>query len=367
MPFIWNTAVLHANDGVGVVPHDTKNLAFDAPLPPLEPAESDSDTDVGSDSDSESEDIDGVALHPDIPPLTQTRKSKSTPRTRLSQANLPLPSTLARVSFRLPQPPGMAHTHIPPRSSACRLNGTIRAQPQPQRSITNSSLEYSSPRRGLSDPRTGLLPQPPAPTRSDDRARAAERMFRAIGKGHSTPPRLLQRTESRISLLNSLSVRARRRHEKDAIPPPKKEQDTDDSSVMCELSFGTITVNVTPPTPPMTHTSQMGDDTGPTGVRITSHKLAHLLPEPTSPMLMPPPFELAPGRMRVLEERSRMLRLQAAASQQAPKPRSQQQQQKSDARVSFGMSDKYVPPARRQARIPGACRPSPGSVRRQLQ
>ncbi|WFD33997.1 60S ribosomal protein L35, L29 [Malassezia cuniculi] len=317
MPFIWNNAVLHADDGLGVVPHDRKGPILSFPAPPLEPAESDSDTDVGSDSDSDADDIDGIALHPDIPPLTPTRKPAMRPR--LSQANLPLPSALVQNAFRLPQPPGMAHTRMPSRSSVCRYNGTIRAQPQPQRSLVGSPFDYAQPRRGLADPRNGLQ-QPPAAataaqtnTRSDDRVRAAQRLFRALGHGPNSDkeaqqkpqtqsqPQPQPRPASRISLLHGLSVRARRRHEKDA---PAEKQDNGEGPVMCELSLGTITVCITPPTPPLSTSSTMEGPGMITGVRIMSHKMArNASPAPPSPTLMPPPFELAPGRALMLEER----------------------------------------------------------------
>lgn len=331
-----------------------------------------------------------------MPPLTPTRKPANRPR--LSQVNLPLPSAMAQNAFRLPQPPGMAHTRPPSRTSPCRLNSTIRAQPQPHRSLFGSPLDYALPRRGPLDPRNSL-PAPPQGTRSDDRVRAAQRLFRALGHGPSAQEPE-QRPTSRMSLLHGLSVRARRRHEKDA---PAEKSDNESDTVECELSLGTISVSVTPPTPPQEDSSTMKGPGMITGVRITSHKLARNAPQmPPSPTLQPPPFELAPGRALMLLERSRNLtpmpalkqveaqgvhvqtpraqpRAPVASSQSTSQPQAPRKQLHGlrapvpvhrSARPgprTHGPCDKYVPPARRQARVPGTCRVSPGPVRRQLQ
>ncbi|WFD18047.1 60S ribosomal protein L35, L29 [Malassezia caprae] len=161
-------------------------------------------------------------------------------------------------------------------------------------------------------------------SRSEDRIRAAQRLFHALG--HST--RLEQRAcvkdapkRPRISILQSLRLQAQRRHSREAAEHPVRDngeisfatnmQGTQHCVIATENS--TFELVVTPPTPPMNEQEWEGGAPI-TGVRFSSHKMAQTVPPmPPSPQLQPPPFELAPGRAQQLAQRKQLQAKEAIA------------------------------------------------------
>ncbi|WFD15701.1 60S ribosomal protein L35, L29 [Malassezia arunalokei] len=155
----------------------------------------------------------------------------------------------------------------------------------------------------------------PAP-RSEDRVRAAQRMFHAVA--NST--RRSQKPRSNDRARPSLSANPR---QKTMLHDPSKDPlefvPTMDGTQHCVIATdrNTFEMVVTPPSPrPDEHEWERGSVV--TGVSITSHKMAQSLP-PQQPTLtlQPPPFELAPGRALQLAQRIKQTVQQAQICQQA--------------------------------------------------
>ena len=155
----------------------------------------------------------------------------------------------------------------------------------------------------------------PAP-RSEDRVRAAQRMFHTVA--NST--RRSQKPRSNDRARPSLSPNPR---QKTMLHDPSKDPlefvPTMDGTQHCVIATdrNTFEMVVTPPSPrPDEHEWERGSVV--TGVSITSHKMAQSLP-PQQPTLtlQPPPFELAPGRALQLARRIKQTGQQAQIHQQA--------------------------------------------------
>lgn len=239
------------------------------------------------------------------------------------------------VQCELPQRPGMAVMRNSPRGYGHRTASTIRSPTRSRQScealpahltpITNHGLRLPS-HAGV---RSTCKP------RSQDRIRAAQRLFRALGQSSRTDQAAdeEQYTSStqarpRASFLYNLSAQAHRRnsklkvHEKASEPDVPQFTSTMHGTQQCVIATqsSTFELVITPPSPKPDHES---NDTGVTGVRITSHRSHEPISRtPPSPWLEPPPFELAPGRARHIAEQKRRASAPQLAQQTKPRPQS---------------------------------------------
>ena len=365
----WAPSARAVPDGAFFFPSKAGWPSAPLVLPPLERAES---SDSDSESSSDSDDIDGVALPPSPTPAAYRSPAPPSPAqaARVTEAMTPASLTRATLQYadhrsacferhpqsvpaglassgvlRLPQRPDTAVTRTPLRPSSSRRHATVRSE-----AFDAQQAQRTPPSQLCSPPR---VPPKPQAGRSEDRARAAQRLFRTLGQPHAAAPEKaggkpseepVSPGRNRISLLYGLYIRARRRHmerEQSHHSHAKGHSDSQEAAVQ------SIELVVTPPTPQMPETSSW--NTGPpvTGVRITSHRLALTAPEmPTSPTLQPPPFELAPGRARILAERRRRMHEQAQhTAAEHPPPQRPAPAQCPPPRPS---SAKYVAPGRRR-------------------
>lgn len=387
-------------------------LVDGVPLPSkMERAESsESESSSGSDSD-------GDYASSDAPPPLTPRKRRMQPATspRDSQADL----NGSPVQCVLPQRPGNAMTRNTREPWGHRHSPTIRSPSRAQNTCTKLPAHLTPiNNHGLFLPGQANTKQSGAKPRSEDRIRAAQHLFRALGHTNRseqarTEPGNADRaaTRPRISFLHGLSAQADRRnskHDLAEVPKPAEPimpqfsrtmQGTQQCVIATESS--TFELVITPPSP-----RPDGEDKkkGITGVRITSHRSrAPPAISPPSPTLQPPPFELAPGRSRHLAQQRRQAAPQLLAQQAvhrnlapSPSPRALMQcntmplqesavqarrpttpmahttpsKEATPPRFCQGVhfagieapSSKYVPPGRRR-RMPGAVAHSPMGAR----
>lgn len=210
-----------------------------------------------------------------------------------------------RAPVHLPQRPSLAITRDQKRSWL-RNGASMRMGDSQWALLQNEGLALATP---------GSAASSHGSSRSEDRIRAAQRLFHALGQSsrmeHRTPPKEAPK-RSRISILQGLRLQAQRRHSREVAdaPPVRDREELSFSTNMqgtqhCVIAMesSTFELVVTPPTP-RTDEHEWEGGAPITGVRLSSHKTAHALPPlPPSPQLQPPPFELAPGRAQQLAQR----------------------------------------------------------------
>lgn len=152
--------------------------------------------------------------------------------------------------------------------------------------------------------------------RSEDRVRAAQRMFHALA--NST--RRSQKPRSNDHAPQNLFAQTRQKTQQhDPSRDPLEFVPTMHGTQHCVIATdcSAFELVVTPPSPrPDEHEWERGSAV--MGVSITSHKMAQTLP-PQQPTLtlQPPPFELAPGRALQLARRKKQTGQQTPTCQQA--------------------------------------------------
>ncbi|WFD29364.1 60S ribosomal protein L35, L29 [Malassezia sp. CBS 17886] len=211
-----------------------------------------------------------------------------------------------------------------------RCQATVRRQPRALHvpshptPINNRDLFLPPGPRWTSD-----APQP----RSADRIRAAQHLFRALGhpsRGSAqdtndtlmhlcgkAPSQTRAHSSRRISLLHGLTAHAKRRRNHGDVHKEERGGDCAPSSgppgavqlsatlqgtqnCVFATERNTIELVVTPPSPRPDEADQ-----GVFGVRLRSHRMREpVAPEPVSPTLQPPAFDLAPGRARHIARRT---------------------------------------------------------------
>lgn len=240
------------------------------------------------------------------------------------------------IPCTLPQRPDTALLRTSPCAWKGRHASTIRSPthaksarhqlPTHLTAITNHGLYLPSSLR----PRPDETKKP----RSQDRIRAAQRLFHALGQSSRTDPTETAYGEeeagsgaqSRMSFLYGLSAQAHRRNSRSS--DSEREAGSTDmlnfeptmhGTQQCVLATetGTFAIVVTPPSPRLEGEPEMQRVTG---VRLTSHRTREVeraaLPAST---LQPPPFELAPGRSLRLAEQKRLALTQEAKDAAAMK------------------------------------------------
>lgn len=274
-------------------PAATMPQALRMPLCPIpdEAAES-SESESASSSDSDSDDHG-----------TQRRRRPESQRSVIAKE-----ARTDRTPVHLPQRPSLAITRDQKRPWL-RHSTPVRAGESHLTLLQNDGLALANC--------SSAAPGSHGPWRSEDRIRAAQRLFDALGHSsrleHRAPVKDAPK-RPRISILRSLRLQAQRRRSREAtethalhdngeISFATNMQGTQHCVIATENS--TFELVVTPPTPPMD--GREWEESAPiTGVRLSSHKMAHTLPPiPPSPQLQPPPFELAPGRAQQLAQRKK--------------------------------------------------------------
>lgn len=272
--------------------------ALRTPLWPItnEAAEG-SESESASSSDSESDD-----------PGTQASPTRTSPPSKAPQE-----ASTDRVPVPLPQRPSHAVTRDPKRPWL-RHSMPVRMDSLPPMENSHLSL-LQNEGLALADCHMPASASPNGAARSQDRIRAAQRLFHALGQSarmeHRAPAKETPKP-SRISILRGLRLQAQRRHSRGAVENPARNDDGEPTFATnmqgtqhCVIATqnSTFELVVTPPTP-RTDEQEWEHRAPITGVRLSSHKMAHTMPPlPPSPQLQPPPFELAPGRARQLASR----------------------------------------------------------------
>lgn len=265
-------------------------------MPSEERAES-SESDSGASTDSDSDDGDTRM------PRLVLRHSSPAPCDALS--------TIDGMPLALPQRPNTALTRNTTQSWRHRFlvrSAPKCAAPTHLTPIANHGLRLAPAPRVPEK----VLHAQKTPHRSEDRIRAAQRLFRALGHSHRRASAGLSSSRSRphMSVLSSLSAQARRRHSRshDILQPSEHVEltPTINGTQQCMIftEEDTFELVVTPPTPK----ADSGEEFSPftPGVRFaSSHKSQALTPPApqSSPTLEPPPFEIAPGRVHQVAER----------------------------------------------------------------
>lgn len=215
-------------------------------------------------------------------------------------------SSIDGTPIQMPQRPDVAltrdvHWFCPRQRTKCM-------SPSQLMPITNHGLALAS---------VPLLAKEITPSRrSEDRVRAAQRMFHALA--NST--RRSQKLCSNDQVPQFFSAQTRHKTQQhDPSKDPLEFVPTVHGTQHCVIATdcATFELVVTPPSPrPDEQEWERGSAV--TGVSITSHKMAQTLP-PQQPILtlQPPPFELAPGRARQLARRKQQTGRQTPACQQA--------------------------------------------------
>lgn len=285
-------------------------------ISPDEGAES-SETESGSDPETDSDD--GVAETP-AAPVTPPRPTCSHASQHTTSPTTEPNLDGSPIQYTLPQRPGIAVTRNSNRSWAYRSAAAVRLSarlsvhrariPANLTPITNDGLHLPDHQQ------TETVSQKP---RSEDRIRAAQRLFHALkqspradaaGSAQTKAPH--SEVRSRVSLLHGLTAQAHRRNSE-----PQCAQDmvlhnahmpqfvpTMHGTQQCVIATqtNTIALVITPPSPRPDHGEGFKPDV--TGIRIYSHRAQEsAVPVPKSPTLQPPAFELAPGRARQIERR----------------------------------------------------------------
>ena len=305
-------------------------------IPPDEGAES-SETESGSDPETESDD--GVAEAPTTPtaptiPTIPTAPTAPTVPVTPPRPTRPLyaqhttsPTTEANldgspIQYTLPQRPGTAITRNSNRSwahrsaTAVRLSARLNVHrariPANLTPITNDGLQLPSHQESKT------VSQKP---RSEDRIRAAQRLFHALKQSPRTEAVGRAQTRgsqpevrSRVSLLHGLTAQAYRRNSEPQCAQDMVSHNADmpqftptmHGTQQCVIATQTnaIALVITPPSPRPDGGEGFKPDV--TGIRIASHHTRDsAVPVPKSPTLQPPAFELAPGRARQMAQRRR--------------------------------------------------------------
>lgn len=287
-------------------PHDktpTQPLttSFFWPTTDESPESSDSDSASGSDGDG-----DDAAPH---------AKRESALASDLGN------TSIDGVPLDLPQRPSLAVTrderHGSPRHTPSTIRVCTPTKTSPRASpISNHGLPLTKVER--EHPPVAR----PAPTqaRSEDRIRAAQRLFVALNQSQRSTPQpspTSAQTQTptpaarpRIATLRGLTAQAQRRHSGSLHKSTQPAQDhhmrltpTMHGTQHCVIATerSTFEFIVTPPTPRMDD-HKNDENVQPQGIRFISHRTAQPppSPSPSAVSLEPPPFELAPGRARQL-------------------------------------------------------------------
>lgn len=279
----------------------TMPQALRSPIWPItdEAAES-SESEAASSSDSDSDD--------------QAKQAKCRPRSQGWRPSDDAPTDRAPVL--LPQRPSLAITREHKRPWL-RHGMPMRMGESHPTLLQNDGLALASCDTAAAGPY--------GTSRSEDRIRAAQRLFHALGHSarleHGASVKEAPK-RSRISILQSLRLQAQRRHSREVAEAPAHHDNGEISFATnmqgtqhCVIAMenSTFELVVTPPTPRMDK-HEWEDGAPITGVRLSSHKMAQTMPPlPSSPQLQPPPFELAPGRAQQLAQRKKRQAQEATA------------------------------------------------------
>lgn len=289
------------------------------PLPPMMDRAESSESESSSGTDSESDDVDGM---PKTPPRDTRHPYCSNLGASTSDSSL----NGSPVQCALPQRPGTAITRNANRAWGHRPGAAVRmsARSSPYRNMLPANLTPIT-NDGLYLPSKIDQNSVASKPRSEDRIRAAQRLFHALGQSSRTEaatkdeqPTARPEHRPRMSFLHGLTAQAHRRNSRPKIETTGASDldmpqfaPTMHGTQQCVIATQTSTISlvITPPSP-----RPDGDGDGRTqvsGVRITSHNTRESstgVSQATN--LSPPPFELAPGRARQIA-----LRRQQAAQQ----------------------------------------------------
>ncbi|KAL4400086.1 hypothetical protein ACI68E_003001 [Malassezia pachydermatis] len=274
-------------------PLSFQNSIWQTPTEPLSDAEpsSDSDSDDASAHHSSAStawtvadnSIDGVPLSlPQRPCTAMTRKEKWS-------------CSRNDATIRV------CNTSTPPRPVPITNHGLALAPSPLQQASNNDQLTTSQQNR------------------SEDRARAAQRLFYALGHSTRWDAKVQQQQQQPqirpgITMLHGLTAQAKRRHSQDG--QVDQITGTRDQMTFTPTMHGTqhcviaterstFEFVVTPPTPRMDE-HEWTNGSKLTGIRLKSHKTSsEVIETPPSPNLVPPPFELAPGRALQVAQRKK--------------------------------------------------------------